>query len=528
MKFHNNAVRDKRTRFYLPVQKILRSNEVKNPEILIGNQEYQTTIHYLNTMMEMPPQSSILLDFGYALHGGIRINEYSHGGLMEISLGESVSECINEANQDCSRKRDCIMLPNCGMLEYGNTVFRFVQLKNVSEETFNIQNVLAVALERDIEVAGFFESSDPLLNQIWQTAIRTVHLCMQDYLYDGAKRDRIIWMGDMHPEMHGILCAFNDTSIIRDSFEFLMRQTPADKPMNGRFYTYNCWFIISMWEYYLATGDREFLQKHASYIKVMLDLYSTFVASDGRECIPETRFLDWPNQDNEQAKHAGLQALLLWMMRDGEKLLQILGLDSSRTAAAQKLLLTHQPDPAGRKAPAALLTMTGLKDCSDVLQQNPFSDVSTFYGYYVLQAQPTVPALELIRHYWGGMLDMGATSFWEDFDINWMQNACRIDEIPCPGKKDIHADYGNYCYKGLRHSLSHGWSCGPAPFMSERILGIKFLAPGGRHIAVKPDLGDLEYVRGAIPTPHGNITVEADKSGKLKVDAPQGTVIEKS
>ena len=34
MKFHSEAVRDKRTRFYLPVQKILRSCEVKNPEIL--------------------------------------------------------------------------------------------------------------------------------------------------------------------------------------------------------------------------------------------------------------------------------------------------------------------------------------------------------------------------------------------------------------------------------------------------------------------------------------------------------------
>ena len=31
MKFHNNAVRDKRTRIYLPVQAILSSCEVKNP-----------------------------------------------------------------------------------------------------------------------------------------------------------------------------------------------------------------------------------------------------------------------------------------------------------------------------------------------------------------------------------------------------------------------------------------------------------------------------------------------------------------
>ena len=360
MKFHSEAVRDKRTRFYLPVQKILRSCEVKNPEILVGNREYQTSIHYLNTMMEMPPGSSIVLDFGCSIHGGIRINECSAPGAMEISFGESVSECINDANQDCSRKRDCVTLPWCGMLEYGNTVFRFAQLKNLSDTTFKIQNVIAVALERDLDIVGSFESSDERLNQIWKTAIRTVHLCMQDYLYDGAKRDRIIWMGDMHPEMKGILCAFDDTSIIRDSFEFLIRQAAADKPMNGRYYSYNCWFIISMWEYYLATGDKAFLIKHADYIQKMLALFSTFVSADGSECIPETRFIDWPNHDDEQAKHAGLQALLYWMMRDGEKLLAELNCDTKAVATAQKLLKTHLPDPAGRKAPAALLTLTGL------------------------------------------------------------------------------------------------------------------------------------------------------------------------
>ena len=83
----------------------------------------------------------------------------------------------------------------------------------------------------------------------------------------------------------------------------------------------------------------------------------------------------------------------------------------------------------------------------------------------------------------------------------------------------MHADFGNYCYKGLRHSLSHGWSCGPAPFLSERVLGVKFLAPGGEKISVRPALGDLEYVEGTFPTPHGVIKIYADKSGKLSVDA---------
>lgn len=47
-----------------------------------------------------------------------------------------------------------------------------------------------------------------------------------------------------------------------------------------------------------------------------------------------------------------------------------------------------------------------------------------------------------------------------------------------PRIKDLHADFGAYCYKGLRHSLSHGWSCGPAHFLSERVLGVSFPEPG--------------------------------------------------
>lgn len=526
MQFHSDAVRDERTRFYIPVKRVLRSHLAECPQQLAGNWEYQTVIHYLPEMTILQPGGSLLLDFGRAIHGGIRINNIVSPGVVLVKFGESVSEAINESNQDSSRKTARLEMPFCGILEYGNTVFRFVEITNVGTIPLQIQNIMAVILEWDLEVTGSFESSDERLNDIWKTAVRTVHLCMQDYLYDGAKRDRVIWMGDMHPEMKGILCAFSDTSIIRKSFEFLIRQTPRAGAMNDRYYSYNCWFIISLWEYYMATGDREFLLKHSDYISAMLELFSTFVAPNGCEQIPELRFLDWPNEDDPTAKHVGLQALLYWMLKSGAGLLDALQLDNRQVVQAAELMQNYQVPDTLRKAPSALQTLTGLKDCSKVLAENPYNDVSTFYGYYVLQAKPTVPALELIRNYWGGMLDLGATSFWEDFDMSWLENAGRIDELPVPGQVDVHQSYGNYCYKGLRHSLSHGWSCGPAPFLSERILGVKFLVPGGKRFTVKPDLGDLEYVKGSLPVPGGVITVEADKSGKLKVDHPSGTVWE--
>ena len=123
------------------------------------------------------------------------------------------------------------------------------------------------------------------------------------------------------------------------------------------------------------------------------------------------------------------------------------------------------------------------------------------------------------------MLSLGATTFWEDFNIDWTKNANRIDELPREGKIDVHATYGEYCYVKLRHSLCHGWASGPTPWLSKHILGIKILEPGMTKIKIEPNLGDLQWAKGTFPTPYGVISVEhtKGKDGKIKttIDAPE-------
>jgi len=156
--------------------------------------------------------------------------------------------------------------------------------------------------------------------------------------------------------------------------------------------------------------------------------------------------------------------------------------------------------------------------------------VSTFYGYYMLEARAKADdiqgAINTIRDYWGGMLDMGATSFWEDFNVEWMKNAFRIDELPVAGKKDIHGDFGEFCYQGFRHSLCHGWASGPAPWLIAHVLGIQIAEVGCKTMRVKPFLGDLEWAEGSFPTPRGVIKVrherQPDGSIKSAVSAPDG------
>ena len=138
--------------------------------------------------------------------------------------------------------------------------------------------------------------------------------------------------------------------------------------------------------------------------------------------------------------------------------------------------------------------------------------------------------LDEVRAYWGGMLDVGATSFWENFDLAWTNGCFRIDEMPVAGKRDIHGDYGEFCYPGFRHSLCHGWASGPAAWCIRHVLGIRPLDIGCRTIEVKPFLGDLEWARGGIALPDGravevDVMRRGDGSLDVKVHAPDGVSV---
>ena len=76
-------------------------------------------------------------------------------------------------------------------------------------------------------------------------------------------------------------------------------------------------------------------------------------------------------------------------------------------------------------------------------------------------------AVKIMKEYYGAMLELGATTFFEDFDIKWKNNTARIDEYAKPGQNDLHRDFGKYCYEGYRHSLCHGWSAGVIKFIKE-------------------------------------------------------------
>jgi hypothetical protein len=359
---------------------------------------------------------------------------------------------------------------------------------------------------------------------------------MQEYLWDGIKRDRLVWIGDMHTEVNTILAAFGYNDIVPRSLDVVRDETPVGQWMNG-ISSYSIWWLMIHCDWYRAFGDKAYLEEQRDYLKGLMASLADLVDEEGAENMPEMRFIDWPTNADDVAKHAGLQGLLKIALDNGAYLLRELGEDEAAAAceATAERMKKHTPAPTMAKQAAALLSLSGLVDPKEinekVLIPGGGHGYSTFYGYYILAAKALAGdhagALRVMKEYWGGMLDMGATTFWEDFDLDWMKNAGRIDEVVPEGMVDIHGDYGNYCYVKFRHSLCHGWASGPCPYLSNYVLGIKNLAPG--KYEVKPDLAWLDWAKGTYPTPKGQIKVWAfkDTEGKtvVNVEAPEGIEI---
>ena len=552
----NGNMTDPRTRRYLaPKRVIYTEGNVNNPESLLQERSNQITLGVGEccTLINKPgePKAKLVLDYGCEFPGSIRLMIWSAGSKgcgddarcnIIVRTGESVMEALtpikvkNTTNDHAIRDR----VMNVGFYsanETNESGQRFVCVELIDDDAVvSFKAIQGVFHYLDLDYKGSFECSDEKLTRIWNTAAYTAHVNMQEYLWDGIKRDRLIWIGDMHTEVNTILATFGYNDIVPRSLDVVRDETPVGAWMNG-ISAYSIWWLLIHCDWYRAFGNKAYLEEQRDYLRGLLTLLASFVDEDGGETLPEGRLLDWPTNDDPVAKHVGFQGLLKLALDNGAYLLRELGENETAALceASAERMKAHKPESTTAKQANAFMVLAGLADPKEVnekiLVPGGGHGYSTFMGYYILAAKAMAGdhagALRDMKEYWGGMLDMGATTFWEDFDLNWMENAGRIDEVVPEGKVDIHGDYGNYCYIKFRHSLCHGWASGPCPYLSNYVLGVKNLAPG--KYEVKPDLAWLDWAKGTYPTPKGEIKVWAfkDTEGKtvVNIEAPQGIEI---
>ena len=493
-------------------------------------------------------KASFLLDFGKELQGGVQlVTGFSSKKetRIRVRFGESASEAMcditpeNGATNDHAIRDFQLVLPWLGVAEIGNSGFRFGRIDlEEPDAVLMLKEVRATFGYRDIPYLGSFKSDNERLNDIWMTGAYTVHLNMQEYIWDGVKRDRLVWIGDLHPELMTVNTVFGYNEVIPKSLDLIRDTTPVPNWMNG-ISSYSIWWLLIHKDWYLYQGNLDYLKEQKAYMTTLLNHLMTKIDDNGKETLDGTRFLDWPSSPNVKGVDAGLQALMVMAMDAGHDMALAMGDKglAERCKKASKQLKKYTPDHNQSKQGAALMALAGLmkaeKADKEVLSVGGAKNFSTFYGYYMLEAMAKAGnyqgAMDIISEYWGAMLDLGATTFWEDFNIDWMENAARIDELVPEGKVDVHSSYGGYCYVGFRHSFCHGWASGPTAWLSRYVLGVQVLEPGCRKVKIEPHLGSLNRVEGSFPTPQGVIRIKHEKGadGKIRSDiqAPEGVEI---
>jgi len=537
-----DAIRERRvTDYIMPVTIKAVSGNISNVETLLTKKLPQIGISEPDCM-SAEGAGYVILDFGRELSGGIRILAYRADGnrKIRIRLGESLTETCAEligstsgatATNDHSLRDFETNLTSSSDMKFGDSGFRFVRIDFFEGAAIMIKNIYAAYEHRCLERKGYFECSDPVINQIFETAAYTVELCMQTRLWDGIKRDRLVWIGDTHPEMLSIISLFGTDDCIEEALEFARNEAPLPMFMND-IPAYSLWWLAIIGDYYKHNLNTDFIKREKDYILSLVSLIDSLVDSEGTLNF-KGFFLDWPTADKPENK-AGVYALCAYAIEKTKIIYKALG-ENIEILDGILGRLNRTLDGGAYKQLNAMRVLAGFVKPGDALPlliEGGPKGLSTFMSYYILSsiamAGRTRDALDIMKKYYSGMLERGATSFWEDFNVEWLEGSGRIDEFPEDGQKDIHGDFGEFCYKGFRHSLCHGWASGPVPFLMHHILGVTVLESGCKMLRIKPDLCGFDFVRGAYPTPYGPINIELkNDSGKTKIKyrAPKGVKV---
>ena len=442
-------------------------NLIKKQPMQIGLAERETA--------SFTDGSYVILDYGKEMNGGIRILTFlTKNAKIRVRFGESLTECCSDiggeknATNDHATRDFYADLQDYSDMTFGNTGFRFVRLDFSGEAT--VKSVIAVNHILKKKTIYEYSGDDKEIKAIFEAAKRTIDLCAgQDYLWDGVKRDRLVWIGDSHPEMLALTAMYGKVKVLERSLDFIKNQTPLPYWMNNM-PMYSMWWIIILADYYEKTGARAFVNKQIDYLKGLVKQISDHVDENG-ELKYSFLFVDWPTS-NQPDEENGVRAINIIAMQKAINLLCLYGKDTSLAQDVLRRLLLKKMDIKKSKQVAGLKYLAVGLDESDkeLLVRGGAEGMSTFMSYYILKAVASfdkTKAIQMMKEYYGAMLNKGATTFFEDFDIKWVENSCRIDELPTDGEKDIHGDFGAYCYKGFRHSLCHGWSAGVIQFIKE-------------------------------------------------------------
>ena len=492
----------------------------KNPEQFIF--EYKR-IYPVNTDKR---EDGTLYDFGKEVYGYLLIDS-STDDKLHVSYGESLSEAVDikfsTVQEDISGKTSYRLRPRA---------FRYIFIPGSHSDL----KVSADFEYLPLEYKGSFHSDSDDVNKIWDMCAYTLLLTSREVQLEAVKRDRWLWGGDAYQAYKFNNYLFFDKEIIRRSTIALRGKEPVYEHINT-IADYSLFWIIGLYEYYLFYKDDEFIKFIYPKAVSLLDFCRKRVNGEGFiKCVPgDWIFIDWANIDKSgESCISAEQMLYIAANNSMAKLSEIVGDDKSKFEKEAQILKEKvnaffwdgekgayiDNYESGKRNVTrhanifAILYDIASKEqaesiCKNVLFNDEIEKITTpYFEGYELEVMGKLSEFDFIenkiRTYWKGMLDLGATTVWEEFD-------------PSLTGDEHYAMYG----KKYDKSLCHAWGAAPIYLLGRFFMGVYPTSPGFETFSVKPHLGGFGFIEGCVPIMGGEVKIKLD-GNSLSVTATKG------
>jgi hypothetical protein len=470
--------------------------------------------------------TSIFADFGQETFGRLILENVDGEGKILVVYGESKEEAaagklaetweIRDMNNE-QAGNDTLPVP---------MAFRYVNL--IPDGDLRIGNVSHLYEYLPLKRISSFESSDELLNRIFEASSRTLILNTREVFFDGIKRDRWCWSGDVFIALPCAYYHYFDEDVVRRSLIALRGHDYVGHHINTipdwTFY----WFI-NMYNHYLFTGDSLLIKHMFSKMKGLMEYCLDSRDERGFFSFKDQdwSFVDWSDIHFEKVQSFEQLLLLrsLEIMAYFSEMLDKHKDNKMYAALADDLrakiwkvfwkdevkgFIHHEVDSGDYTVTRysniyAILfdfldeqASGGIKE--NIILNDTIPGVGTpFHKSYELdalcEAGEHLHAIREMKDYWGGMLDLGATTFWERYD-----------------PEQTGLQHYTHSRRPFGRSLCHIWAAGPIYILSRHIAGLKPLEPGYTSYLVEPNLCGLEWFNTEMPVKGGRVKISMDQS----------------
>ncbi|WP_242692050.1 alpha-L-rhamnosidase C-terminal domain-containing protein [Aridibaculum aurantiacum] len=489
--------------------------------------------------------NALLADFGKETFGFIKLHGLKGKGNLTIYYGESQEEALSTTHGETldrlqvnrPSKRDSVMELS--------KAFRYVNI--IADPAVTYDSVSMLYEYAPVTVRGDFRCSDDLINKIYDVSKYTFELNTREFFIDGIKRDRWIWSGDAYQSYLMNYYLYFDNPTVERTLVALRGKDPVTSHINT-IMDYTFYWFIGIYDYYLYTGDTKFIQQYYPRMQSLMEYVLSRRNKNGmvEGLSGDWVFIDWAEGLSKKGEVSFEQLLFARSLEAMAISANIAG-DATNGAKYQQLAtdlkskifstywnegkqaLVHSridgvpTDHVTRYANMFAIFFNWLNDAQkqgvkqNVLLNKDVPKITTPYmRFYELEALAAMGeqayVLKEMKDYWGGMLNLGATSFWEEYN---------------PSKQGVEhlAMYG----RPFGKSLCHAWGASPIYLLGKYYLGVKPTAPGYETYVIEPSLGGLQWMEGKVPTPHGQVTMYVSTNNiKVKSDGGIGTLRLKS